>query len=1495
VTVNDVAPTVTFTDPPAVAGSPVNFTASATDVSPAVQAAGFTYAWTFGDGSTGTGSTTSHTYASAGTYTVTVSATDEYGKAGTSTGTITILSAPVVNAGSALTVNAQSSLTFSQATESGGTAPFTYSWNFGDGTTPSGSLNPSHTYANPRSYTATLTVTDANKLSSSSSVVVTVNDVAPTVTYTDPTAVAGSPVNFTASATDISPAVQAAGFSYAWTFGDGSTGTGSTTSHTYASAGTYTVTVSATDEYGKVGTGSGTITITAPGSSTVLFHDTFPSNTPSSAWTFVGGTWSINSGVLSQTTELAEDPQKAMITDQSYPSNLIITAEVQVNTWNGVDRSRVGVGLYTNPSSGDGYNLIFHGTNQVQFLNDQVAWGNAYTFNWQVGTWYWFQLEENNGTLEGKVWAAGTAEPQNWMFQQTGWSSLTGGAPALNGGSGGSTDSFASVSVTTTSVQPDTASAGTAITATAGMPTTFSQASATGTGPLTYIWNYGDGSTSTGALEPSHTYHSSGTYTAQLTVTDTLGIPAMSTVTVTVDPPPPSPTVSLNAPSTGFTGTSMAFSAIATDVNPGDEAAGFTYLWNFGDGTTATGLSATHTYALDALYTVTVSATDEFGSVGTAAAQVNVFRPGLAGNTTATYYNLTPPNSAMLVVGTPSGSFTVGLPNGRYVSSPVTVTPNDGGEGGTFTPSSVVLSGANPTATFTYTAAQAGTITIATTDNGGLNNPPSATLTVQSLVKTYTLSGPGSGEVATAATFTLTLGTGWLNNPVQLTLSASNGDGAFIPSSIILTNTSRSATFTYTPTLYDARNIVTTNNGGLTDPAPLSFVSMVQLGSSGVLPMNNYAPDLGGFNFFANGPWLQALGAPAGGDPISPYSNADIGEFSYSLSGTVQVTQGSVNVVGTATAFTTQLGNQYLAEYVIFGNDASSSYYQVGTITDNTHLTLTTPYAGNSGSNLSFRLVANLTVGFWPPSLDGGGSLWGNPINVVPGTQPLVPLTLGQYASESSPGPVPFFPGMSVESWPYWNGDGWLSQQINGTWVDGTVTLTKGSASVSGNNMAFTSQLFSGAVILFGNDPTEYTVASISDNNDLVLTQPYAGSLTTNVEVWGPVGLAPMPGQPQIDNHALVMVRDETTGGIDTLYEYWATQVQNASANPIVWMAGGGTEYNLLTGAPPPEGYTSSDAAGTPLSPFLVTYPEAAANAIDHPLRLCIGAAELMNAFVWPARHSAGEGAASSGLPMGAELVLSDAWYNANIAKFSPINQAILNALHTYGGIVDDVTGGGMSIDGVNDARWNAQDLIQLENIPITAFQVVDTIKSPVTFTGPTTGTVGSPLNYSIQYTNAADSNFDDNMWVQMTAPNGAQSFVGSSWISDNARSMTASFTPTAPGTYTLHLISSIAWMLPADITVTVTGASAPSLVVTPQAPKTSSSPSGIAPLVTAIDTTAKPPTPTKGVVSLRSSMPQEHEASSQHQLTVAMSLPAAQTEVKSLFSPASARFRSKK
>ncbi len=191
-----------------------------------------------------------------------------------------------------------------------------------------------------------------------------------------------------------------------------------------------------------------------------IFADSFDSKAIDSAWSFRGGRWVQEHGMLQQMRGLpAGDIKKAILTDQAYPADQEITAKVQVTSWVAGDAARAGVGVYTDPTTGLGYELVFHGTNQVQFLDDHVTWGNAYTFNWQVGTWYWFQLVDQDGTLLGKVWQDGTAEPSSWMFQQTGWSDRTGGAPALDGGAaeprqGSATASFDSAAVTGTINRP---------------------------------------------------------------------------------------------------------------------------------------------------------------------------------------------------------------------------------------------------------------------------------------------------------------------------------------------------------------------------------------------------------------------------------------------------------------------------------------------------------------------------------------------------------------------------------------------------------------------------------------------------------------------------------------------------------------------------------------------------------------------------------------------------------------------------------------------------------------------------------------------------------------------------------------------------------------------------------------------------------------------------------------------------------------------------------
>ena len=86
----------------------------------------------------------------------------------------------------------------------------------------------------------------------------------------------------------------------------------------------------------------------------------------------------------------------------------------------------------------------------------------------------------------------------------------------------------------------------------------------------------------------------------------------------------------------------------------------------------------------------------------------------------ASTYALAGPSTG--TVGIASTSFTVTV-NGN-LGSPLTITPSDSSAGGTFSPPSIIIAaGTNGSASFTYAAANAGTKTISTTNNGSLTNP----------------------------------------------------------------------------------------------------------------------------------------------------------------------------------------------------------------------------------------------------------------------------------------------------------------------------------------------------------------------------------------------------------------------------------------------------------------------------------------------------------------------------------------------------------------------------------------------------------------------------------------------------------------------------------------------------------------------------------------------------------------------------------------------------
>lgn len=280
-------PVASFTE--SVSGPLVDFTNTGST--------GMMYNWDFGDGNTSTLENPSHTYASVGTFTVTLIVDNGY-CSDTTTASVTIGVAPNANF-SADTVCLGSATTFTDISSIASGNIVGWDWSFGDGTGSSTSQNPIYTYPDTGAYLVELIVESNLGLfdTTTANIFVTTS---PLSDFSYSAGIAGTATNFT----DLSQSYLLPLTSWLWDFGDGGTSTQQNPSHTYIIAGTYTVCLTTTNSCGSDSSCMSIIISTAATPNAGFSADTvclgaatnFQDESTISAGSIVGWSWDFGDG-----------------------------------------------------------------------------------------------------------------------------------------------------------------------------------------------------------------------------------------------------------------------------------------------------------------------------------------------------------------------------------------------------------------------------------------------------------------------------------------------------------------------------------------------------------------------------------------------------------------------------------------------------------------------------------------------------------------------------------------------------------------------------------------------------------------------------------------------------------------------------------------------------------------------------------------------------------------------------------------------------------------------------------------------------------------------------------------------------------------------------------------------------------------------------------------------------------------------------------------------
>jgi gliding motility-associated-like protein len=584
--------------------------------------------WDFGDGTYSTSPTPTHTWTRPGDYDIVLHYVDASGCSGETNVLETIIDKPltITLPGSPSTICAGSTLSFSAVSN---LADVTYTWNYGDGTGPTGV--PEHTFTTAGVYTVTLTGTTTGGCIATATQTNFVTVLAAPGTYGGHanSCASRNVVTFTYNSNNATSVV--------WDFGDGSTSSaGPVTTHTYAQTGTYYISLTATNTVCTVQTSdvvqvltkqqpvlSAANTVCMGGSLNVqlaiqrnpyeissgYYYDYTPQFFYADGTPF-GGTVNFtnpytpyNGGAFGWTLTGFQPGESGLY---------VVTTSFGFNC---TDQSNV-IPLTVKGTATPGLSIVSDDQcyEQPVVLKDvsTVGSGNSIV----SGVWNFGDGQTQPLVVGGQVDHT-YASPGEYSVELT-----------ISDAGGCQTSTGANVGLVSVN-GPQAAFAPSATTMLFGSTLNlYNTTNVYGAGAVNYSWNFGDGSSST-LFSPSHVYAAPGTYTVTLTASGS-GCNSSYSATIVVEPYDPYFQTSTSYVTNGkcppvlaqFENTSYGYTSIS---------------WNFGDGTTAGNVpDPSHVYATPGTYTVTLSLYGPGGLQAQHTDVVNVRQP------TATLAALTP-------------------------------------------------------------------------------------------------------------------------------------------------------------------------------------------------------------------------------------------------------------------------------------------------------------------------------------------------------------------------------------------------------------------------------------------------------------------------------------------------------------------------------------------------------------------------------------------------------------------------------------------------------------------------------------------------------------------------------------------------------------------------------------------------------------------------------------------------------------------------------------